>query len=81
MPFIGKLFNPRNIRQFIKIAKISSDLDKHMKKRCGYCDEMDMGFGNEVPIVDFVNHLKENHPEKVLPDQMKTFEKLCEMNK
>ena len=76
MSFLGKLTNPRNIRDFWKIAKVSSELDKHMKKRCGYCDEMEMGFGDEVPVIDFIKHLKEKHPDKVTPDQLKQFEKL-----
>lgn len=77
MGIMSKLLtNPRNLRDFWKIAKISSELDKHMKKRCGYCDEMEMGFGDDVQVTEFVKHLKEKHPEVVAADQMARFEKL-----
>jgi len=70
-----KLMNPRNIRDMIAITKFSGDLDKHMKKRCGYCDEMEMGFGADVPVVDFVKHLKEKHADKIDPKVLEKLEK------
>lgn len=81
MALIPKLLNPRNMRQFVQIARMSSDLDKHMKKRCGYCDEFEMGFGDEVPITDFVQHLREKHPGKIKPELLDYFDKLMKKQK
>lgn len=72
---IGKMLNPRNMRDMVAIAKFSSDLDKHMKKRCGYCDEMEMGFGADVPVIDFVKHLRDKHSDNVEPKVMEKLEK------
>ena len=48
----------------INIAKVSDGLDKHMKKRCAYCG-LEMGLGTDYPVVEFINHLAEKHPDKI----------------
>lgn len=70
-----KFLNPRNYRQMINILRISNNLDKHMKKRCAYCD-WDMGTGDEVPIVEFVNHLAENHLDKIDAGDVEVYRKM-----
>ena len=71
-----KFFNPKNMRQMVDIAKVSSGLDKHMKKRCAYCDDMDMGLGTELPIVEFIDHLTEKHLDKVDASDIKNYQRL-----
>ena len=65
-----------NMREGIKIAKISEDLNKHLKKRCAYCEDLDMGFGDDFPVIDFAEHLMEKHPEKIDPEKVKGYLKL-----
>ena len=72
---IGKFLDPRNMRSMIDIAKISDSLGKHMMKRCAYCD-MDMGMGNEVAIVDFVDHLADKHLDKIEASDIESYRKL-----
>ena len=67
-----RFFNPRNLKEMINIAKVSDGLDKHMKKRCAYCD-MDMGLGTEFPIVQFINHLAEKHPDNIDPKDIESY--------
>lgn len=59
----------------VTIAKISHSLDKHMKKRCAYCD-LDLGLGNEFPVVEFVNHLIKRHPDVIDPKDVDDYNKL-----
>ena len=59
-----KFFNPRNLKEMINIAKVSDGLDKHLKKRCAYCD-LDMGIGNEFPVIKLIEHLTDRHPDKI----------------
>lgn len=68
-----KFFNPKNLRQMVDIAKVSNGLDKHMKKRCAYCD---MGLGTELPIVEFIDHLAENHLDKVDAKDIENYQRL-----
>lgn len=70
-----KFFNPGNYKNMVRIAKISNSLDKHMKKRCAYCD-MDMGTGDNVPVVDFVEHLASEHSDKISPDEVEKYHNL-----
>lgn len=70
-----KFFIAKNWKGMMQVAKLSNKLDKHMKKRCAYCD-MDMGTGDNVPVVDFVDHLIAEHPEKITPDEAESFRKL-----
>ncbi len=72
-----KMLNPTNYRNMANIVKISSSLDKHMKKRCAYCD-LDMGLGTEFGIVEFVKHLAEKHPEQVDPKDIDTYKKIVD---
>ena len=59
-----KFLNPSNYMNMVRFAKITDSLGKHMKRRCAYCD-LDLGSGDDVPIVSFVEHLIMNHPEKI----------------
>lgn len=59
-----KFFNPANFQAMVRIAKISDSISKHMKKRCAYCD-LDLGIGDDYPVVSFVEHLAEEHPDKI----------------
>ena len=70
-------FNPRNLKQMINIAKVSDGLDKHMKKRCAYCD-LEMGFGDTFPVVEFLNHLAEKHPDKIKPRDLDDYRSVIE---
>ena len=72
-----KFFNPGNMRQMINIAKVSDGLDKHMKKRCAYCD-LEMGFGTDYPVVEFIEHLAERHPDKIDPKDVEAYRKVVE---
>ncbi len=76
MGFATKLLNPKNLRDMKDIAKISNNLEKHMKKQCAYCEDMDMGLGNEVPVVEFVKHLADKHLDKVEDKDLETYHKL-----
>jgi|TARA_Y100000310_G_scaffold344046_1_gene454778 hypothetical protein len=59
-----KFLDPRNMKAMINIAKVSDGLDKHMKKTCAYCD-LDMGAGDTFPVVEFLEHLAERHPDRI----------------
>ena len=72
-----KFFNPGNFRAMVNIAKVSDSLEKHMKKRCAYCD-MDMGLGTEFPVVEFINHLAEKHPDKIDAKDIEAYKKVVE---
>jgi len=69
----GKFF--ANPRAMVLIAKISTRLDIHLHKKCAYCP-LELGLGNEYPVVEFVEHLKEKHPEKIPEGDIKLYEKL-----
>ena len=70
-----KLLNPRNIMQMRNMVKISSGMDLHMKKRCAYCD-LDLGYGKEAPLVEFLAHLEKKHPEKIMPNEIEIYKKI-----
>lgn len=70
-----KFFNPANFRAMIDIAKISDSLSKHMKKRCAYCD-LDLGVGDDYPVVAFVEHLAEKHLDKIEANDIDNYHKL-----
>jgi len=72
MPLHNIFLQPRNA---ILIAKISSRLDGHLMKRCAYCD-MDLGLGDTYPVIEFVKHLSDKHPDKVDERDIKTYNKL-----
>lgn len=72
-----KFFNPANYKAMIDIAKISDGLSKHMSKRCAYCD-LDLGTGEDFPVVQFVDHLVGEHPDKISPDDVEHYRKLIE---
>ena len=59
------------------IAKLSSSLSKHMKRRCAYCD-LDLGTGDDYPVVDFVKHLADNHKDKLKEGDIESYNKLIE---
>ena len=61
----------------VMITKLSSSLSGHMKKRCAYCD-LDLGKGDDYPVVDFVNHLEENHQDILSEENIKNYRKLIE---
>ena len=77
MEFQTKFLNPRNTRNMLLISKLSNSLMGHMKKRCAYCD-MDMGQGDDFPVVEFVKHLAVKHMDKIEPDDIKRYRKLIE---
>ncbi len=70
-----KMLDPRNTRKMLQIAKISHSLDKHMKKRCAYCD-FDMGSGDEFPVVDFVKHLADKHIDCIKAEDVAGYKRL-----
>jgi len=75
MGLASKILNPGNVRGMLQIAKLSNRLSQHIKKRCGYC-ELDLGIGDDYPVVDFVKHLSDEHRDKIDPQDIKTYEKL-----
>ncbi len=72
---IGKFINPSNYRMMAQIAGISNSLERHMRKRCAYCD-LDMGLGDEFPVVTFIDHLCEKHPDKIDPKDVDKYKNL-----
>ena len=72
---ILKFLNPMNAKEMINIFKVSDGLDKHLKKRCAYCDE-EMGIGGDYPIIEFIDHLAEKHPDKIEPKDVETYNKI-----
>lgn len=69
-----RFLNPRNYRDMLLITKISANLNRHMRKRCGYCD-FDLGSG-DVEVVVFVAHLEEKHADKIDPKDLETYKKM-----
>ena len=47
-----RFLNPLNYKSMVLITKISANLNRHMLKRCAYCD-FDLGSG-DVEVVVFV---------------------------
>ena len=72
-----RFFNPSNYRAMVDIAKISSGLDKHMTKKCAYCD-LELGLGDTYPVIEFVDHMATKHAEKISPDEIKKYKKIIE---
>lgn len=72
-----KILNPGNYRTMISIAKISNQLEKHLRKRCAYCD-LDMGDGENTPVVEFVDHLAEKHRDKLDDAELKNYRKIID---
>ena len=50
------------------------NMDKHVAKRCLYCD---LELTKDLPISDFVQHLKEKHPDKVSEKELREYEMYC----
>ena len=75
MGLLGKFTDIRNMKGMIEVIKLSNRLSKHMNKKCRYCD-LDLGSGDEYPVVDFVHHLTEKHMDIIDPDDVKLYEKL-----
>ena len=74
---IMKFLDPRNTRLMVDIARISESLDKHMIKRCAYCP-LDLGTGKDTPVVEFVNHLAEKHPDKIDAKDVENYKKIID---
>ncbi len=70
-----KFLNPGNVRTMITLTKLSNGLSLHMLKRCKYCD-LDLGTGDDYPVIEFVQHLAEKHLDKIKPEDIKWYEKL-----
>ena len=70
-----RFLNPANYRQMVQLTKLSSGLSLHMTKRCAYCN-LDLGTGDEYPVIEFVKHLEENHFDKIDPKDIKYYNKL-----
>ena len=78
MAFEGlKFFDPRNTRMMVDLAKISSGLDKHMLKKCAYCD-LELGTGQDTPVVEFIDHLVEKHPDKIEAKDVEGYRKIID---
>ena len=72
-----KFLDPRNTRFMMDIAKISESLDKHMMKRCAYCD-LDLGTGKDTPVVEFIDHLADKHPNKIAAKDVEGYKKIID---
>lgn len=68
-----KILDPRNMGNMVHIAKLSASLDKHIGKRCLYCDK---DLGNNPPVIEFVNHLVNRHPDKIDARDVEGYHKL-----
>ncbi len=68
-----KMLNPSNYRTMMGLAKISAGLELHLKKSCAYCD---LDFGNEIPVIEFVEHMATKHEDKILPEDIKKYRRL-----
>ena len=58
-----------------KIAEMSEDLNRHMKKRCAYCD-LDLGLGYDIQVMEFLEHIELNHLEVLEPDKLRAYKGL-----
>ncbi len=74
---ILKYLDPRNTRFMLDIARISESLDKHMIKRCAYCS-LDLGTGKDTPVVEFIDHLVEKHPDKIDAKDVENYKKIID---
>lgn len=75
MGILMKMMNPRNMRQMINLSKISTEINRHMNNRCAYCD-LDMGIGADYPVVEFLDHLEKEHPDKIEEKDLKLYRKI-----
>jgi len=73
MGILSKIINPGNYRSMVNIAKISANLERHLNKRCAYCD---LDLGVDTPVVEFVEHLSEKHLDKIDPKDIETYRKI-----
>ena len=74
---IIKFLDPRNTRFMLDIAKISDGLNKHMSKKCAYCP-LELGTGEDFPVVKFINHLAERHPDKIDVKDVENYRKIID---
>tara|TARA_R100000750_G_C2317183_1_gene84863 strand:- start:69 stop:311 length:243 start_codon:yes stop_codon:yes gene_type:complete len=72
---IGKFLNVGNYKQMMQISRLSNSLDKHMLKRCAYCNK-DMGSGDDMPVVEFIAHLAEYHTDKIDAKDIDIYKKM-----
>ena len=75
MGVLMKMMRPGNMRQMVNIAKISSEIQQHMKNRCAYCD-LDMGIGADYPVIEFLDHLEKKHSDKIKEEDLKLYRKI-----
>ena len=75
MGILLKMMNPRKMRQMINLSKSSNEINKHMNNRCAYCG-MDMGIGADYPVVEFLDHLEKEHPDKIEENDLKLYRKI-----
>jgi hypothetical protein len=53
----------------VRIAEISGRIDPYLSKSCYFCKE-DFGTGQDVQVVDFINHLIDKHPLNIDKESM-----------
>ena len=58
---------------YYRMAKVSNSIDKHINKRCAYCD---FDLKNELHVVEFLEHLLTIHPEKVEAKDIEEYNKI-----
>lgn len=54
----------KHSRHMFKIQECYQFINEHTAKRCLYCD-LELGDALNVPVIEFLTHLKEKHPEKM----------------
>ncbi len=54
----------KHSRQMFKIEKVYKFVMENTAKRCLYCD-LDLGDAMDLPVIDFLNHMKDNHSDKI----------------
>ena len=64
------------LRAANKIKELAFYIDnKFINKRCGYCNR-DLGSGENVQVLEFIDHLKSNHHEILTIEDLNKLNKL-----
>lgn len=53
----------------VRIAEISTSLDPYLSKHCYICNK-DFGIGQNVQVIEFIEHLIAEHPQNIEVEEM-----------
>ena len=62
----------KHMRHAKKIEEAYQFCLKHSHFQCKFCKK-DLGLLNEIPVVDFINHMRDKHYEDVDSDEIDKF--------